>query len=132
MPWYLDTSAAAKLVIAEPESSALHSWIAEGADRAVACDLLRTELLRAVRRVDPDRVARARKVLAAITLLTVTTAMFERAAFLDPVGLRSLDAVHLAAALELGDSLDGIVTYDDRLATAANGLGLTVVAPGSS
>lgn len=41
-----------------------------------------------------------------------------------------LDAVHLAAALELGDDLDGLVTYDDRLADAARFHGITVIAPG--
>jgi len=43
--------------------------------------------------------------------------------------LRSLDALHLAAALELGDELDGIVTYDDRMATAASLYGVAVIAP---
>ena len=43
--------------------------------------------------------------------------------------LRSLDAIHLAAALELGDELDGIVSYDDRLSDAAELLGVAVIAP---
>jgi len=43
--------------------------------------------------------------------------------------LRNLDAIHLAVALDLGDDLDGIVTYDDRLAAAAEGLGVAVIAP---
>ena len=48
---------------------------------------------------------------------------------LDPATLRSLDAIHLACAVELGDELDGFVTYDDRLATAARALAMPVVAP---
>ncbi|MBK5250721.1 MAG: VapC toxin family PIN domain ribonuclease, partial [Actinomycetales bacterium] len=43
--------------------------------------------------------------------------------------LRSLDAVHLAAALSLGDDLEGIVTYDDRLAEAAQANGVPVASP---
>jgi predicted nucleic acid-binding protein len=129
MAWYLDTSAAAKLVVAETETPALLAWIDHTSDPVVACDLLRTELLRAVRRVAPDRTTRARAVLDSVTLLTLATSMFERAAFLDPVGLRILDALHLAAALDLGDDLDGIVTYDARLREAASALGMTVVAP---
>ena len=43
--------------------------------------------------------------------------------------LRSLDALHLAAAVELGDELDGIVTYDERLSQAASHHGIAVVAP---
>jgi hypothetical protein len=47
----------------------------------------------------------------------------------DPDLLRSLDALHRAAALELGDELDGLLTYHDRLARAARHHGLTVIAP---
>ncbi len=60
----------------------------------------------------------------------MSTSVFERASWLDPTLLRSLDAVHLAAALELGDELEGIVTYDDRLAEAAALHGIAVIAPG--
>jgi len=68
-------------------------------------------------------------VLDALTLVDVTAAVFEVAGRLDPVGLRSLDAVHLATALDLGDDLEGLVTYDDRLADAATANGVPVVAP---
>ena len=77
----------------------------------------------------PDRVVQARAVLDAVTLLEVSTAIFEEAGRLDPVIVRSLDAVHLAAALSLGDDLDAIVTYDDRLAEAARANGIAVAAP---
>lgn len=72
---------------------------------------------------------RARAVLDSLILLTAPTSTFERAADLDPDLLRSLDAPHLAAALDLGDDLDGLVTYDDQLARAARLHGVTVVAP---
>jgi predicted nucleic acid-binding protein len=65
-----------------------------------------------------------------VTLIEVTTTMFEEAGRLDPTLRRSLDAVHLAAALALGDDLEGLVTYDDRLGDAARLNGMTVVAPG--
>jgi hypothetical protein len=127
---YLDTSALTKLVIAEVETPMLHAWLA-GADRnPVSSDLARTELVRVVRRAAPDRLVRAREVLDAVTLIEVTTAMFEEAGLLVPTTLRTLDALHLAAALALGDDLDGMVTYDDRQAEAAAALGIAVVAPG--
>ena len=129
MAFYLDTSAAAKLVVAEPASKAMASWAAVHETGIVASDLLRTELLRATRRVAPNRMQRARAVLEALTLFNLTSATFERAATLDLEGLRSLDALHLAAALELGDELDGIVTYDDRMAAAASLYGVAVIAP---
>lgn len=129
MAFYLDTSALARLVVAESETAVLEAWLAERPRVPVSSDLARTELLRAVRRVAPDLVVRAREVLDSVSLIQVTTAMFEHAALLDPTVLRSLDAVHLSAALALGDDLDGIVTYDERLAQAAHANGVRVVAP---
>lgn len=129
MAHYVDTSALAKLVAAEPETDALRAWLAEAERDPVSCDLARTELMRAVRRVAPDRVTRAREVLEAVTLVAVTTAIFEEAGRLDPAILRTLDAVHLAAALALGDDLEGLVTYDDRLGEAARLNGVIVVRP---
>jgi len=129
MAHYLDTSALAKLVVAEPETAALRAWLSEVDRDLVACDLARTELLRAVRRVAPDRVLQARAVLDSITLIDLSASLFEQAGRLDPTTLRSLDAIHLAAALDLGDDLDGLVTYDDRLAEAARSNGIAAVAP---
>ena len=129
MAYYLDTSAAVKLVVAEPGPRAMHRWASEHADRLVSSDLLRTELLRAVRRGAPEQMERARMVLDAITLVTMPTSTSERAAALDAETLRSLDALHLAAALDLGDDLEGIVTYDDRLAGAARQHGIASVSP---
>jgi hypothetical protein len=62
-------------------------------------------------------------------MLRLTTAICERAALLDPAHLLSLDALHLAAALEMGDDLEGLVTYDRRLAEEAAALGIVVVTP---
>jgi predicted nucleic acid-binding protein len=67
--------------------------------------------------------------LDAVTLVHVTPAVFEDAGRLDPTGMRSLDAIHLAAALDLGDDLEGLITYDDRLAEAAVSNGVAVLAP---
>ncbi len=72
---------------------------------------------------------RARAALDALVLLGLTSATFERAATLDPKELHSLDAIHLAATLELGDELDGIVTYDGRMSAAAALYGIAVIAP---
>lgn len=129
MPYYLDTSAAVKLIIAEPESESLQAWLGAKDRHVVSSDLMRTELLRTTRRAKPEAMRRAREVLESVTLLTVPTSTFERAADLEPHGMRSLDALHLATALELGDDLEGLVTYDDRLQAAASHHGLAVVAP---
>ena len=129
MVWYADTSAVVKLVVAEPESAALRAWLLEPRRELVACDLARTELFRVVRRVAPEVMVQARRVLETMTLVQVSTSMFETAGRVDPVDLRSLDAVHLAAALEIGDDLEGVLTYDERLAVAANLHGIRTVAP---
>lgn len=129
MAHYLDTSALVKLVVSEAETARLRAWLTASEREPVSCDLARTELLRAVCRGAPDRVVQARAVLDSITLMTVTTATFEEACRLDPTLLRSLDAVHLAAALSLGDDLEGIVTYDDRLAEVARANGVSVLSP---
>lgn len=129
MAFYIDTSALAKLVVAEAESEPLKDWVEREQRDLIACDLVRTELQRAVRRVAPDRATRSRAVLDSITLTAVTPAIFEEAGRLDPATLRSLDAIHLASALDLGDDLEGLITYDDRLAAASEANGVAVVAP---
>jgi len=127
--FYLDTSAAMKLVVPERGSVALRDWMQSRADRVFGSDLLRTELLRAMRRVAPGHMPEARAVLDSIVMLQLSTSVCERAAVLEPDLLRSLDALHLAAALEMGDELEGLVTYDQRLAKSASALGISVVAP---
>lgn len=129
MAFYVDTSALVKLVVRERETDALRSWIGTNSPILVASDLARAELLRAVRRSATDRVILAREVLDSITLVVVTTSTFETAGLLDPEILRTLDAVHVASALELGDDLEGMVTYDERLADAARRNGIAVMAP---
>lgn len=129
MAFYIDTSALMKLVVAEAESEPLKNWVEREQRDLIACDLVRTELQRAVRRVAPDRATRSRAVLDSITLTAVTPAIFEEAGRLDPATLRSLDAIHLASALDLGDDLEGLITYDDRLAAASEANGVAVVAP---
>ena len=59
----------------------------------------------------------------------MTTSVFEQAGRLEPVALRSLDAIHLAAALNMGDDLGGLVTYERALASAARSCGIEVIAP---
>ena len=127
--FYLDTSAAAKLVVGEKGSAALRRWVASRDGRLFSSDLLRTELLRATRKSAPEQMVQARAVLDSLVLLTLSTAICERAAILEPEVLRSLDALHLAAALEVGDELEGIVTYDQRLAIGARALGIRVETP---
>lgn len=131
MTYYLDTSAYLKLVVRERESRALIAWV-QGADPDLfASELMRVEALRVARRHSPEALLEARSRLDAVTMVTVTSAICERAAELDPSIIRSLDAVHLATALSAGDALAGVVTYDGRLAEACATHGVPVLAPGA-
>lgn len=129
--WYVDTSALVKTVVEEPESRALLRWLADK-DRLVACELVRVETVRAVRVSDPAAVPRAREVAASVTLIRLDDRLYDLAADLEAASLRSLDAVHLAAALSVGNDLAGVVTYDARMEAAAVQLHLHVEAPGRS
>lgn len=129
MAHYFDTSALVKLVAKEPESGALREWLLAAERDAVTSDLARTELMRAVRRRDKSAAPTARAVLEALTLLPLSAAVFDVAGLLDPLELRSLDAVHLASALTLGDDLEGIVTYDNQFSRAAAESGLPTIGP---
>jgi len=130
---YLDSSALVKLVLPETESAALLESLAEWPIR-ISSDLAHLEVMRAVRRATTDSAAeqRAEEVLAALYLLKIDSEILGRAARLEPRALRSLDAVHLASALSLGDDLGAIVIYDGALSTAAAACGLNVLAPGAA
>lgn len=124
---YLDTSAVVKLLVCEKESMALRAYI--GDQDWASSALLRTELIRAIARVDSSAVPRALGLLAQVSLLVIDTQVLDRAARLSPPSLRSLDAIHLASALQLRDELTAFVAYDDRLLDAASALGMPVASP---
>lgn len=127
MTVYLDTSAAVKLVVEEPESAPLARFL----DRTVAAEdvvssaLLETELRRVAVREQIDQGA-VSDVLSRIDLVETDRALFHEAGILPGGHLRSLDALHLATAIRVGAA---VVTYDVRMAHAARALGIAVVAP---
>ncbi len=128
MAVYLDSSAAVKLIVREAESEALESWLRPH-DVLTSSALLRTELLRAIRRGAPRRIAEARAALAAFTLRAVDDEILDVAGDIGPSSIRSLDAIHLATALRLATALDAIVTCDRRMIEGAVLLGLPVASP---
>lgn len=132
MAYYLDTSALVKMVVQEEESPALAAWATAGDRQLVTGDLSRTELMRATRRSDPELAVRAREVLDSMIVIAHSTETFDAAGRLDPLLLRSLDALHVAAALELEDDLEGLVTYDHRMAEAARAQGIPTVSPSTT
>lgn len=125
---FLDSSALVKLVIREPETPALRRYLAPRPER-IACQLVRTEVPRAVRHFGPGALARARSVLQRIQIVRLDDDLLDAAAIIDPAVVRSLDAIHLATAQLLARELEAVVTYDSRMRTAAARLGLMVAAP---
>jgi len=130
---YLDSSALVKLVLPEGESGALLERLAAWPIRMTS-EIARVEVLRAARRaaLDPAVGQRAEAVMAALHLIKIDDEILSRAAMLEPRTLRSLDALHLASALTLGESLGAMAIYDLALATAATALGVAVIAPQAS
>jgi len=125
---YLDASAIVKLVVREPETEALERWLGDGGQEVISCALVRTEVVRAASPRGAEAVLRARRLLDRLDLIIIDDELLDLAGeFVGP--LRILDAVHVAAALELGDELQAFVTYDRQMARAAESLGLPVVSP---
>ena len=129
MIFYIETSAAAKLLVDEPESSRLAARL----DRAVDSDdallssvLLETELRRLAVRVDLAQTA-VTHLLERFDLVEPDRSLYRDAGLLPGRQLRSLDALHLAVALRV--AADVMVTYDHRQADAAEAVGLPVLAP---
>jgi predicted nucleic acid-binding protein len=130
---YLDASAAVKLFKEEPESAPLEAWLAgHGSALVLTSDLTRTELRRALHAAQarPDICRDAEDWLSDCALIRLTPALCDRAGELDPgTRLRSLDALHAAAALSLVPALVAFVAYDERLIEAAKQAGLPVTSP---
>ncbi len=130
MAFYLDTSAFLKLIVAEKHSKSLRTWAERHDQSLVSSDLLLIESLRTARRLGPEFLLATREMLRGVHLVALTADICESAADLDPAIMRSLDAAHLATALQLGADLEAVVTYDDRMSEAAAQLGIRVLAPG--
>lgn len=132
LPVYIDASAIVKLVKAEPETDALISSLSQWPDR-ITVSIAQTEVHRALRRIGASHMehARADAVLSSLVLVRIDDAVLGRAAALKDRNLRTLDAIHLAAALTLGDDPEAFITYDARLAQAAERLRLPVLHPGA-
>jgi predicted nucleic acid-binding protein len=125
---YVDSSALVKLIVREAETDFLRRYLASAGPLASSI-LAIVEVSRAVARAAPDAVEAVAPVLEAVSVLAFDARVASRAAALKPTGLCTLDAIHLASAIELGDDLTAFVCYDERLSAAARELGLVVVAP---
>jgi uncharacterized protein len=131
---YADSSALVKLIVEEPESAALRERIR--GRNLVSSDLVLAEVPRAIHRlaamagVRRQRVARrVEEILGGLAFVPLDRDLLRRAGAFDRPFLRALDAIHLAAALDVADAINGFVSYDERQIDAARFAGLPVLSP---
>ncbi len=125
---YADSSALVKLVVAEPESASLESYMAEGPILATS-QIARVEVRRAVNLASPGPIAEgmAERILDSCLTVDVSEHVLEAAVDLCSKAVRTLDAIHLASALRI--AADELLSYDRRLLDAASERGLAVSSP---
>jgi uncharacterized protein len=132
---YVDASVVVRVLLAEPDP--LREW--RSLDRLVSSRLLEVECLRALDRLRllehvDDRTSGERRralldTLATVDVVPLDERILERAAQPFPTLVRTLDAIHLASALEVRDEIDDLLfaTHDERLGLAASAMGFAVV-----
>ena len=125
---YVDTSALGALLVAQDETQALVDWLDQEPVRLVSSDLLETELRRMAVREGRDQ-SKVSAILDGVSLAALDRATYRSAGFLPMSYLRTLDALHLEAAMRL--DVQAVLTYDQRLGEAARSAGLDVIAPGA-
>jgi hypothetical protein len=140
---YFDTCALLKLIREDADSAALGAFIdGRPGTRWFSSEIAKAELARTLRRVNEDDRGRlvddsrlgaelgyAEQLCAHLDLIAVSSRVISAAAAIEQPFLRTLDAIHLAAASSMRASLSAFVTYDKRLAAAARQAELPVRSP---
>ena len=129
MAFVVDSSAIVKLIVDEPKSQSFGTWLKNCKHDLFVSEIAHTEVARAIARVDTSLHGQLKTVLERFGTIRVTSQILTIAGVLTPTNLRTLDAIHLASCLILGDDLKGFVTYDTAQADAASHNGITVLAP---
>ena len=119
MTYVVDSSALVKLIVSEEHSKTLGSWVANCNQDLFISELARTEVSRAISRVDSNLNKQFNTIINRFGIIRVSTQVLTIAETLSPTSLRTLDAIHLASCIILGDTLTGFVTYDNAQASAA-------------
>ncbi len=125
----MDTSALLKRVFIEEESAQVLSILrarSTAGDFIASSELAWVEIARAISRAGVtgiDELLRA--ACNGIARQPLTPVVMQRARTIGPASLRSVNAIHLAAAISLGAV--EMLTYDYRLAEAAESLGVKAI-----
>lgn len=118
-----------KYVFAEPERPAMVKALTS---QAISSELARLEVKRAVYRINPKDIALANEELSRVNFVSISNQVLTVAeSFTGSVTLATLDAIHVATAISLGNQIDGIITYDKQMLTNARNMGIKVLSPGA-
>ena len=124
---YLDSSVALRTILDVPERRRVQSWMQEAGTAFVSSRLLRTEVIRVLRR-DGRPLGDGRPLLDRVGLIDITRRVHTIAESIER-HVRTLDALHLATALLIIDEAVTVATHDHAMRAVAEHLGLLVVDP---
>ena len=128
---YLDASALVTLVTGRPYAGELREFLARSPEMPMGTSTIGfIETVRTLDRFGSYPTAMP-DLLASFTEILVTDEIRDAAANL-PGGIRTLDAVHVASAQAIGDTLACLVSYDKRMLDIAHSVGMPIAAPGMS
>lgn len=123
---YLDSSVALRTILDGPERPRLIRWMQVPGTTFVSSVLLRTEVIRVLRR-DNMPVSGAAALLDRVGLVEITRETHRIAESIE-AHIKTLDALHLATALIVGDSIT-VATHDRNMSIVAQHLGLQAIDP---
>ena len=125
---YVDTSALGRVLLAEPDAATIRSTLSRY-DRWWSSALLVVELRRLAARAGRETAGEA--LLAEMELHPLDRSTLERASRVPPSEVRSLDAIHLEAAIALRDAgeIEAVMTFDGQLQRGCEHHNLGVEAP---
>jgi len=124
---YIDASAFVKLIVEEKETQALLKSLPPS---LISGEILTVEVMRTTVHSDAETIAFARKLLAGINFLPISGEVSSIGSLFGAhIKSKTLDAIHLAAALSIGSTIDGIITYDKTMIADAKLLGIPVLSP---
>jgi predicted nucleic acid-binding protein len=126
---YLDPSALVTLPSGRRYAEELRAFLSKTAGTPMATSTVDSS--RPVRTLDrvgsyPTPMA---DLVRDVSEIPVTEEIRDAAALL-PGGCRTLEAIHVASAQELGESLTVLISYDRRMLEVSEAVGLTTAAPG--
>lgn len=122
---YLDSSVALRTILDVPDRKQIQTWM-QAAGTIISSRLLRTEVIRVLRRESRPLLDGA-PLLDRIGLIEISRETHTVAESIER-HVKTLDSLHLATALLIGESVT-LATHDQTMTTVAVQLGLNVTDP---